>query len=246
MNEEVKELKERRNEIVGIKSAEEFFYAFCNFLRFVSDTPHIKRHALKVLKEKPTSSTIYAVNMLYSELNERWEEDYNAEKKIWSDILKKFTGTPNDSKTPILFTDLRASRSASTVFYTKLLDQIEKQSFSPYTKTTVVVDKDEHSISLARDKDACYSIKNRTKDKTKAPKRFRLICVLLSQRSAISIARLSELLDNKADTQNLKKDIRDINNLFRQKVFDSELILVEKRGSKNIYFLDRDTFIFKS
>lgn len=246
MSQETKELKERFNEIAQIDSAEDFFRAFCEFLRYISDTPSLRRHAQKVLREKPTSSMIYAVNTLFTELNRRWEDDYNAEKQIWSEILKKFAGRPSESKTPILFTGLREARSASNIFYTKLLTEIETESFSPYAKTAIAIDKNEHSIYLVRDNNACYSIKSRTKDKSKAPKRFRLICVLLSQKSGVSIARLNGLLDSEADTQNLKKDIRDINGQFREKVFDCDLILVEKRGSKNIYFLNRNTFIFKT
>jgi len=245
MDYEMKELKERFDDISLINKAEDYFLAFCEVLRFISETPSLRSHANKILNDTYASNSTYAVGILFRELNIRWVDDYGAASKVWGDLSRKILGVPTESKVPLIFTSLQSTRSASRIFYLKFVEQVKSQRTSPYNKTPVVIDKAENSIYLAKENTARYSIQNKQKDKAKAPKRFRLVCVLHSQRNAVSIARLNELLDKEKYTQNLKGAIKDINRLFRASVYDQDLIVVEKSGNKNMYSLNNQTFNFR-
>jgi hypothetical protein len=139
--------------------------------------------------------------------------------------------------------DMSIARPHVRLFHERLVRETERRVRAD--KAKIVLDKKNTSVFLFENPKQCYPIKSRGVFAREVPQRFRLILALPKDGSGFSAERLANIL-KKTDIPGLRKEIREINKNFAQKVSKEGVLIADnERGGKNIYFLNTEIYDFE-
>lgn len=128
-------------------------------------------------------------------------------------------------------------------FHNKLIKELEKTGFVTKLKVLLYKENNNNRICLSESKPKCYVMRG------KEPNRFKIIIQLYKRSSGLTAGEVAEKLykdkTNKITQDGIKKEIREINRMFKKECeTKEELVFCEKTGVKNLYFLNEKSFSF--
>jgi len=143
---------------------------------------------------------------------------------------------------PYIFWEISATRLSLNFLYYRLIDQLEKEGYIQKDVVVISDNYDNQSICLIRDTPLCYVFDRKGTD------RYKIVADILYGTETGKTAKeiLSMLYKNNDDTSNVKKQIGNINRIFKDKTSaEYDIISTDETSHQNIYYLNRKNFIFK-
>lgn len=234
------ELTERFNTLVELKDPEKFFFAFTEYLRFIQDTSTLSGIARQIFADGLCSE----VGRFYKTLHEM---PFVETKKIWANSHRRMLGLQEEYDTGLFGFSVGdvpgMIKCQARLFHLEMESATKK--WLAGNKIRILINKKDTTIYLAEDLTKNYPIKSRGEYKSKGvPRRLQILLIFGKQVGGISAKILTKKLGTK-DESGTRKEIVEINRLFRGKVSDKgKLIIWKEKGGKNIYSLNYEIFEF--
>lgn len=220
MNNLLEELESYFKSFINDKAERSFHNGLISYLQFIEDTVPFHEIAHKILFPRPEMIVLSPIKDFYR-----------------ATILRDgqnivFPITPNTIDGSGLF-----------LFHKMLNEGAGKVGLSRRQEVILQTAENDKKICLSGKPMKCYSFKREN------PQRFLIVIALLKTESGKSAREIANALNkdgaNKIVQDNIKKEIGNINKLFKEHAaVKDNLISKVESGGKNIYFLNRDRFSF--
>ena len=215
------ELEELFDKVVQEKEFEKYTLALVDYLLFVEEVQPFNTISRKIEKS-------FEISRLYKELDKIIKDNNGRIPKVFS----------------YSFCNIQRSRMALRIFHSGLVEKAKKQGLRNKDVVLLFDRKGDQRVYFLEDSSRCYSFRG------KNTQRFKIINILFRTKTDKTIKDITRLLNknenNKIITDNLKDEIKETNKNFKSNLkIKNNLIAINETGSKNLYSLNRNDFIFE-
>lgn len=223
MNNPLEELERLFNAFINLKDPDKFYSGVASYFRYIEDTYPLNGIAHTIFSSHLNRSVaIYNVSSLYQTI-----------------VFHK-SGL-NSSIDP-----MSVSESGVFSFHRYMVEAAKQAGLT--NKKTIVLHLKEARVCLLGEEPLCYSIKLM---KGELSEMFQIIIRLLKTETGKSAGEIAgyfgKVREDRTTQDNTKKTIIKINKRFQAELgVKEELIVHTKSRGKNVYFLNRERFNFKT